>query len=295
MRTLVANCLLVAGLALVLNLTGLKFLATYPSSSATVKPEHDKEKTQYVRGEDSQVPNLSIGKDRGPQNNKPEEIVGKLSTGGAIGPDAKTEVACDLPNDFLFHNTGGQDGAGLCVFASITYAAFYQNESRLIGLFDAMKKERGGGWPEKVDRMIAKHGAGASYFQYEGSDPGILKAALASGRMPCVTYNGHEFHRSKRFGLDEYQRVFGPMERRRRRLGSGASSAAATAATKELAGYKLGIPERGQPCKLSFLLACSAFAKQAIFPSSAAGTAIIVIWSDPMITPSAGDFFAFGG
>jgi hypothetical protein len=42
------------------------------------------------------------------------------------------------------------------------------------------------------------------------------------------------------------------------------------------------------------LLACSAFAKQAIVPSSAAGTAIIVVSSDPMITPSAGDFFVFG-
>src|SRR6266849_8813691 len=127
-------------------------------------------------------------------------------------------------------------------------------------------------------------------FHRTYGEPGLLRRGRGFGRNP-----GQQFHRSKRFGLDEYQRVFGPMERRRRRLGSGASSAAAIAATKELAGYKLGIPERGQPCKLSFLLACSAFAKQAIFPSSAAGTAIIVIWSDPMITPSAGDFFAFGG
>ena len=194
MRTLMAICLLVTSLALILNLTGLKFPAINPSSSAPVKAEHDKGKPQYVRGEDSQVPNLSFGKDLGSQDQEPEENVRKLSTGGGIGPDAKTEVACDLPSDLLFHNAGGRDGAGLCVFASITYAAFYQNESRLIGLFDAMKKERGGGWPEKVDRMIAKHGAGASYFQYEGSDSGILKAALASGRMPCVTYNGHDPH-----------------------------------------------------------------------------------------------------
>jgi hypothetical protein len=189
-----ADCLLVAGLVLILNLTGLEFRAINPSTSAPVKPEHHKEKPQYVRGGDSQVPNLSMGKDRGPQEQEPEENVGKLSTGGAIGPDAKTEVACDLPSDLLFHNVGGRDGTGLCVFASITYAAFYQNEPRLVGLFNAMKKERGGGGPEKVDQMIAKHGAGASYLQYEGSDPGILKAALASGRMPCVTYNGHDPH-----------------------------------------------------------------------------------------------------
>lgn len=122
-----------------------------------------------------------------------------MTTGGPIGPDNKTEVACDLPSDLLFHNTGGKDGAGLCVFASITYAAIFQNEQKLVGLFDSMKKERGGGYPEKVDTMIAKYGKGddgkaARYVQYTGGDPAILKAALASGRMPCVTYNGHDPH-----------------------------------------------------------------------------------------------------
>jgi hypothetical protein len=190
---LVGDCLLVASLVLIVNLTGPVFPAINPSS-ALVKPGNDTAKSQYVGREDSQVTNQSLVRDRGLQEQEPEEKIGKLSTGGSIGPDAKTEVACDLPSDLLFRNTGGRDGAGLCVFASITYAALYQNESRLVGLFNAMKKERGGGWPEKVDQMIAKYGAGASYLQYEGSDPGILKAALASGRMPCVTYNGHDPH-----------------------------------------------------------------------------------------------------
>ena len=42
--------------------------------------------------------------------------------------------------------------------------------------------------------MIAKYGKGAKYLQYEGKDPAILKAALASGRMPSVTYDGHDPH-----------------------------------------------------------------------------------------------------
>jgi hypothetical protein len=191
---LVGDCLLVASLVLIANLTGIKFPAIDPSSLALSKPGNDKAKPHYVRGADSRVLDLSLVRGRGSQEQEPEEKVGKLSTGGPVGPDAKTEVACDLPSDLLFHNTGGRDGAGLCVFASITYAAFYQNESKLTGLFNAMKKERGGGWPEKVDQMIAKHGTGASFLQYEGSDPGILKAALVSGRMACVTYNGHDPH-----------------------------------------------------------------------------------------------------
>jgi hypothetical protein len=189
MRSLIAFCLLLVGLALVLNLMGLKFASLQPApptpAPAPSKPEPEKEKHRRPSREEAFSPM---------EESQEEEAVGRLSIGGGVGPDGKTEVACDLPSDLLFHNVGGRDGAGLCVFASISYAALWQNEPKLTGLFKAMKKERGGGWPEKVDRMIAKYGQGASYLQYEGSDPGILKAALASGRMPCVTYSGHDPH-----------------------------------------------------------------------------------------------------
>jgi hypothetical protein len=107
---------------------------------------------------------------------------------------AGEEITCDLAEGQKFHNKGGTDGAGLCVFASITWAARYQNELRLCDLFNHMLKERGGGYPQKVDAMIQKYGKGTPYLQYEGGDPAILKAALASGRMPCVTYNGNDCH-----------------------------------------------------------------------------------------------------
>jgi hypothetical protein len=80
------------------------------------------------------------------------------------------------------------------VFASITWSAKYQNERKLAELFEKMRREPGGGYPEKVDRMIAKYGNGATYVQYEGNDPAVLQAALATGRMPCVTYNGQDPH-----------------------------------------------------------------------------------------------------
>jgi hypothetical protein len=114
--------------------------------------------------------------------------------GGKTAPQGDEEITCDLPQTEKFRNQGGRDGAGLCVFASITWSARYQNERKLFDLFDKMRQEPGGGYPEKVDRMIAKYGAGAAYVQYEGNDPTILRAALATGRMPCVTYNGHDPH-----------------------------------------------------------------------------------------------------
>lgn len=120
------------------------------------------------------------------------------TVGGPSSPDGKDEVDCDLPVSQRQRNTGGRDGAGLCVFTSIMHAARYQNEPRLANFQQQMKAERGGGYPEKVDVMIAKYGSGTRYIQYEGSDDKILEAAIKSGRMPSVTYNGRDPHYGNR-------------------------------------------------------------------------------------------------
>jgi hypothetical protein len=119
----------------------------------------------------------------------------KLTVGGPTSPSGK-EVACDLPLGERTKNVGGRDGAGLCVFTSIGHAARWQNEKRLVDFQRQMTKESGGGYPEKVDRMIAKYGKGTPYIQYEGHDPAILRLALKTGRMPSVTYDGHDPHYS---------------------------------------------------------------------------------------------------
>jgi hypothetical protein len=118
---------------------------------------------------------------------------GKPTVGGPTSPIG-TEVTCDLPLSQRTKNVGGRDGAGLCVFSSIGHAARWQNEKRLVDFQKQMTKEPGGGYPGKVDRMIAKYGKGAPYIQYEGHDPTILKVALKTGRMPSVTYDGHDPH-----------------------------------------------------------------------------------------------------
>ena len=118
---------------------------------------------------------------------------GKPTVGGPTSPSGN-EVACDLPLSQRTKNVGGRDGAGLCVFSSIGHAARWQNEKRLLDFQKQMTKEPGGGYPEKVDRMISKYGKGTPYIQYEGHDPIILKLALKTGRMPSVTYDGHDPH-----------------------------------------------------------------------------------------------------
>jgi hypothetical protein len=123
-----------------------------------------------------------------------QPLVGTITIGGPTAPDGKSEVTCDLPVDQRTKNVGGRDGAGLCVFSSIGHSARWQHSGALEDFQKDMRQERGGGYPEKVDAMITKYGPGTPYLQYEGKDPSILQEALDSGRMPAVTYNGHDPH-----------------------------------------------------------------------------------------------------
>src|SRR5436305_7540489 len=78
--------------------------------------------------------------------------------GGPVAPDGRTRVTIDLPLALRAANTGGSDGYGLCVFTSIMHAARWQKETPLEDFQTLMRQEPGGGWPAKVDRMIAKYG-----------------------------------------------------------------------------------------------------------------------------------------
>jgi hypothetical protein len=114
------------------------------------------------------------------------------------GPtDQGHTVMVDLPPALRSHNIGGSDGVGLCVFTSCQHTAIYQNVEALKTFQKWMSRHPGGGYPEKVDAMIAQMCKEENmpvplYVQYEGKDPTILEEALASGRMPCVTYDGRD-------------------------------------------------------------------------------------------------------
>lgn len=114
--------------------------------------------------------------------------------GGKTSPDGTTQIQCDLPRSQKMHNVGGTDGAGLCVFTSIDWAMIYQNEPAGRHFRKDMEGERGGGWPEKVTKMMAKYAPEVQYIQDTSGDPEILKAILASGRIACVTYCGYDCH-----------------------------------------------------------------------------------------------------
>lgn len=115
--------------------------------------------------------------------------------GGPISPDGSEEIACDLPARLHIRNVGGTDGAGLCVWASQQHTAYYQHVWSMQGVFDYMKTQRGGGWPERVDQVtaiLAKR-AGVEtppYIQLQAKNNlEMLKLACRTGRMPGVTYS----------------------------------------------------------------------------------------------------------
>lgn len=101
------------------------------------------------------------------------------------------EIACDLPKEQHVKNFGAPaDGKGLCVFASMDMLARWHNIVPLIDVIHKVKE--GGGWPEKVDKVIKEHANAVKFIQYEGTDPAILDDAFAERRAACVTYGRGE-------------------------------------------------------------------------------------------------------
>ena len=100
------------------------------------------------------------------------------------------EVQCPLPKEFHIRNKGGIDGAGLCVWASINHAAYWQDINELKDIFEYMRTQPGGGYPEKVDRYLKQKRNFTRYVQATGMDgvTKLLEYAAKTNRMACITF-----------------------------------------------------------------------------------------------------------
>lgn len=128
-----------------------------------------------------------------------QSVVGAITEGGAVGPGGVV-VQCDLPQACRKANIASK-GLGCCVFRSIDHAARWQNVPALAEMPEWMKQAgiEGGGYPEKVDRLIPQIAKARGvpipeYVQHTGGDLEFLYAALNGGRMPSVTYDGRDMH-----------------------------------------------------------------------------------------------------
>jgi hypothetical protein len=126
-----------------------------------------------------------------------KEAGGRPAEGGRVSPDGTVELVCDLPTGERKRNIASK-GLGCCVFRSIDYAARWQQVPELYDLPEQLVKAGipGGGYPEKVDEIMQQFAPGVSYLQDTSGDTDILEAILKTGRMPCVTYHGHDCHYS---------------------------------------------------------------------------------------------------
>lgn len=104
-----------------------------------------------------------------------------------------------VPKDRQPRNIGGSDGLGLCGFTSIQYAATFQHLAGLEDLQQYMSTRPGGAWPEKVDQVIEQKlgpDSGLQWVHVYGSEAiPLIKRALATGRMPCISYGFGERYR----------------------------------------------------------------------------------------------------
>lgn len=116
-----------------------------------------------------------------------------ISTGGPRLADG-TEVQVYLPASQRIRNIGSRvDGAGMCVMSSVEMMFRWGNLEAYRGLRDWCAQKPGGGYPSKVDQQLNEYATARQtplppYFQYEGADPALLRASLASGRPVAITY-----------------------------------------------------------------------------------------------------------
>jgi hypothetical protein len=126
---------------------------------------------------------------------QPGEITGGLigASTGEQAPDG-TRPDTPLPKVFCKPNISSS-GLGCCVFRSLEYAAQWQRTPSLYSFPEWMVSKRipGGGYPQKVDKLIPQIAKDRGmptpdYIQIQSNDLEILKLALKTGRVVCMTY-----------------------------------------------------------------------------------------------------------
>lgn len=133
------------------------------------------------------------GTPRRPFSGRPNWSGRAKAGSGFTSPDGKEFAQCDLPNEYHKRNTVGTDGAGLCVFKSMHHTGQWQGDKLFQAIDRWMEQHPGGGYPEKVDRMLkqASRELGfpvPKYLHFTKPDLQILKEACKNRYMPCVTY-----------------------------------------------------------------------------------------------------------
>lgn len=120
--------------------------------------------------------------------------IGFTPTSTPVSPGG-LRAAVDLPGELHQRNTGGSDGAGLCVFSAFEDECEWMGYTQMRGFHKWMENYPGGGWPEKLDKMVAQFCKEKGveippYIQHIGGDEDLLALAIKTRRGACITYAG---------------------------------------------------------------------------------------------------------
>lgn len=117
---------------------------------------------------------------------------GPDARGEAWGGDrhAGTTARVLIPLPLRQRNTGGSDGAGLCVIASMKTAGNVQGlADEVAALWEAAKRLPGGYSPQKLERLVADVAPSLKYVSYVGTDTEVVERLVRSGRPVGTTMN----------------------------------------------------------------------------------------------------------
>ena len=117
-----------------------------------------------------------------------------------VQPDGKP-LALPLPATEHMQNTGGSDGAGLCVYTSVVLSAKWHNLPDVYGLRKFAEGRPGGSYPEKLAADLKTYSTRynvtlPTYVQHTGGDDEFLDLCFKTRRYPAITYAGaDDFYR----------------------------------------------------------------------------------------------------
>lgn len=106
-----------------------------------------------------------------------------------------TKAVIDIPREAHMQNTGGSDGAGLCVPTSITVAARWHNLPDLYNYRKFTEGRPGGSYPEQTAADLKVYASRNKitlppFIQHTGGDESFLDLCYATRRAPGITYAG---------------------------------------------------------------------------------------------------------
>lgn len=124
----------------------------------------------------------------GAEAQDPSRYGERWSTDGR-DPETGRQVAIRVPPEIRQKNTGGSDGAGLCVIASVTTAGRYQGVPGIDRLWEAAKQRPGGYYPEKLEALVGEILPGEKFGSYVGKDTKVVENLVRSGYVVGTTTN----------------------------------------------------------------------------------------------------------